>query len=117
MKVKISKDFAYAPGPRYIKEGANSGELFRTTKFRSLVEEAISKNEILIVDLDGTAGYGRSFLEELFGGLVREDKLNYQEIVNHLEIISNEEPNWKNKISMYLKKAYEEESSKMDKEK
>ena len=31
----------------------------------------------LIVDLDGTAGLGTSFLEESFGGLIRRDHINY----------------------------------------
>ena len=34
-------------------------------------------NVKLIVDLDGTAGLGTSFLEESFGGLIRRDHINY----------------------------------------
>jgi len=33
---------------------------------------ALKEYEKVIVDLDGTSGYGSSFLEEAFGGLVRK---------------------------------------------
>ena len=36
--------------------------------------EAIDSKKILTVDLDGGYGYGSSFLEESFGGLVRKLK-------------------------------------------
>ena len=108
MKIKILTDFSYTPGPRYILEGKNSGEEFRNTILRETVNKAITSGEILTVDLDGTAGYGRSFLEEAFGGLVRVDGLKYDDIVSHLEVISNEEPEWKAKIAAYLKKAHDE---------
>jgi hypothetical protein len=109
MKLKIADDFSYAPGPRYIQEGEYSGELFRTTRLLPAMREAISKNQILTIDLDGTAGFGRSFLEESFGGLIRIDKLDYRSILDHLEIISTEERYLKDKVYSYLKKAYDEE--------
>ncbi len=36
------------------------------------MKDVMSKGGILFVNLDGTAGYATSFLEEAFGGLVRE---------------------------------------------
>ncbi len=107
--IKIAKDFSYAPGPRYIREGKNSGELFRRELLAPAIRKAISRKEKLTVDLDGTAGYGRSFLEEAFGGLIREDKLDYQTIVDALVVVSSEQPILKEKINAHLKKAHEEE--------
>ncbi|HLM57968.1 MAG TPA: STAS-like domain-containing protein [Pyrinomonadaceae bacterium] len=109
MKLKIAEDFSYAPGPRFVHEGEYSGELFRKTLLLPAMKEAISKNETLTVDLDGTAGFGRSFLEESFGGLIRIDKLDYKSILDHLEIISNEERYLKDKVYFHLEKAHNEE--------
>jgi hypothetical protein len=109
MIIKIAKDFSYAPGPRYIHEGKNSGELFRTTILHHAMKEAILSKQKLTVDLDGTGGFGRSFLEEAFGGLIRIDKMSYQSILDVLEVISNEQPLLKEKVYSYLKKAHEKE--------
>lgn len=106
--VKIARDFSRTPGPRYIKEGKWSGELFRTEKFYNIFNDAINHNNIVVVDLDGVLGYGTSFLEEIFGGLIREHHLDYNQILSHLEIISQEEPYLINDILAYLKDAHEE---------
>jgi hypothetical protein len=107
MKIKISKDFSYAPGPRYKREGENSGEKFREEVLLRAVQEAIRTNQKLTIDLDGAAGYGRSFLEESFGGLIRVDHLNYDAIMKVLEVVSKEQPFWRIKILEYLKEAHE----------
>ncbi|EGR2272141.1 STAS-like domain-containing protein [Vibrio parahaemolyticus] len=60
-------DFTKYPGPRYKSLGPNSGEEFRE---RFLIE-ALKKDPEVQVNLDGVLGYGSSFLEEIFGGLVR----------------------------------------------
>jgi STAS-like domain of unknown function (DUF4325) len=65
--IDIGKDFSRYPAGRYETDGPFNGELFRT-KF--LVPTLVNQQQITI-DLDNTAGYGSSFLEEAFGGLVR----------------------------------------------
>jgi hypothetical protein len=104
---KIAKEFSTTPGPRYIKEGKWSGEQLRTEKFFSLFDYAIKNNQKVIVDLDGTVGYGTSFLEEIFGGLIREQHLDYEALLSHLEIVSTEEPYLEDDIYQYLKDAHE----------
>jgi hypothetical protein len=104
---KIARDFSPTPGPRYIHEGINSGELLRTSKFFDLFSNAIKENKKVIIDLDGTAGYGTSFLEEIFGGLIREQHLDYNEIIKRLTIISTEEPYLKDDIFHYLSDAHQ----------
>jgi hypothetical protein len=106
--IKIAKDFSPTPGPRYIKEGKWSGELFRTTKFFNVFDNALKNDVKVIVDLDGSLGYGTSFLEEIFGGLIREHHLDYNKIIEHLEIVSTEEPYLTDDILTYLKDAHEE---------
>lgn len=68
MKTLYIKDFSKYPGPRYESLGENSGERFRD----SFLIPAIVENDEICVDFDGVFGYGSSFLEEAFGGLVRK---------------------------------------------
>lgn len=105
IEIKIARDFSTTPGPRYIKEGENSGELFRQSKLLPAFKKAIAENKKLIIDLDGTAGYGTSFLEESFGGLIRIENIKYKEIIDNLEFVSNEEEFLKEDILFYLKDA------------
>lgn len=106
--ISICRDFSPCPGPRYITEGDNSGQLFRIKHLEPLMKEAINNNKKLHVDLDGTAGYGTSFLEEAFGGLIREAHINYETIIKHLQLKSDEENYLVDDIMAYLKDAYNE---------
>jgi len=60
-------DFCKYPGGRYAKDGKYSGEDFR----ENYLKPAFEKAELVVVDLSGVPGFGSSFLEEAFGGLVR----------------------------------------------
>ena len=108
IKIKIATAFSPTPGPRYIDEGNNSGEKFRIEVLFPKVSEAIQTDKKFEVDLDGTAGYGTSFLEEAFGGLIRINKLSYQEIVGRMTLISKEEDYLIDDVNEYLKDAYDE---------
>lgn len=66
-EIKIATDFSRYPGGRYRKLGKFSGEEFRD----ELLVPYLTDNDEVVVIMDGTAGYGSSFLEEAFGGLVR----------------------------------------------
>ena len=92
INISISKDYTITPGPRYEKEGKFSGELFRKNVLADKIRRAIQNNEIVQINLDGTAGYGTSFLEEIFGGLIRENGFKYENLKKVLKIISSEEP-------------------------
>ena len=65
--INVAQEFSRHPAGRYLGDGPFSGQAFRT---RYLVP-AIRSNERVIIELDGVRGYGSSFLEEAFGGLVR----------------------------------------------
>lgn len=105
MIINISKDFSSIPGARYPEEGDFSGQDFRTRILYPKLDEAIKNNTSLTVILDGTAGLGTSFLEESFGGLIRENKLKYDDIIKTLVIISNEDPCYIDEIMDYLNDA------------
>lgn len=66
--VRVASEFSRHPAGRFLGDGPYSGEAFR----RKFLEPNLAKDEELVIDLDGARGYGSSFLEEAFGGLVRE---------------------------------------------
>ena len=107
IEIKISRDFTPTPGPRYIKESDidNSGESFRKKILYPTFLRALESKMRLVVDLDGTAGYGTSFLEESFGGLIREEHMDYSIIMNNLDLISVEESFLIEDINHYLEDA------------
>lgn len=110
MIIKIVKDFSYTPGPRYISEGPYSGELFRKTVLMPVLQKAFETGEKIIIDLDGTAGLGRSFLEEISGGLIREERIPYKKINDLIEFVATEEPYYKERVTHFLKQAHEKEN-------
>jgi len=63
----------------------------------------LDEKQSLTIDLDGTLGYGTSFLEEVFGGLAREFTID--EVLNHIKILSNEEEYLIDDIMEYIKDA------------
>ena len=105
MEIKIATDFTTAPGPRLISEGKFSGEQFRKEVLLPKVREAIAQKCFLVVNLDGTSGYGTSFLEESFGGLIREDKIDLATLDSILTLVSAEEPDLLTEIREYLEDA------------
>jgi hypothetical protein len=66
--VRIATDFSRYPAGRFSTDGPYSGEAFR----RKHLEPYLEKNEEIVIEMDGARGYGSSFLEEAFGGLVRQ---------------------------------------------
>lgn len=90
VSIKIASDFSDAPGARYRKDGADSGEEFFEDKLSPAFELAQKENTKLIIDLDGTWGYATSFLSEAFGLL----SMKYGgDVVNKvLELVSFEDP-------------------------
>ena len=69
-------DFVPYPGGRFVSDGEYSGEWFREQILVPALNQAIQNHEKLTVILDGVPGYGISFLEEAFGGIIREGKVD-----------------------------------------
>ncbi len=99
------KTFSITPGSRYKEEGkkAHSGEEFREKFLEPNFSTAEKNNIKLIVNLDGTIGYGTSWLEEVFGGLAR--KFGNDKVLNRIKFISEEEPYLVEDIKQYIKDA------------
>lgn len=97
--INIAQEYSKYPGGRFIKEGPFSGEDFRESLLKPKYMLAKQQNEKIKIILDGGYGYGSSFLEESFGGLVR--KVGKVEI-DMFEIISEEEPQLISDIEKYI---------------
>lgn len=103
INISMPKDFSITPGPRNRSEGDFSGQQFFEEILDPTFAEALKDNKGVTIDLDGTLGYGTSFLEEVFGGLAR--KYTPEKVFKNLIIISNEEEYLKNDIDNYIKDA------------
>lgn len=64
--LSVAKDFTQFPAGRSINDGPRSGELFCD----EFLLPALKASTFLTVRLDGTMGYGSSFLEGAFARLV-----------------------------------------------
>lgn len=84
--IKIAESFSRYPGGRYREDGDFSGEEFRETVLVPALKDARAARHRVLVELDGAAGYPSSFLEEAFGGLVREGHFTSAELKSLLEI-------------------------------
>jgi STAS-like domain of unknown function (DUF4325) len=85
--IRIS-DFAVSPGGRYIADGAFSGEWFRNEILAPAWQEAVDVSSPLTVELDGTSGYGSSFREEAFGGLIRKRMFSPRQVETFLKLVA-----------------------------
>lgn len=99
---KIAEEFTDTPGGRNKSDGKFSGEQFRDDILIPIIKSLV-ENERLCIDFDGSYGYPTSFLEEVFGGLVR--KYDYKSILDKLEFKSDEEPGLIDEIREYMKYA------------
>lgn len=102
--LSISKEFSKTPGGRYRHEGPFSGQEFREDFLLPRYEEAIRLHVPLYVDLDGGYGYPSSFLEEAFGGLVREKK-SVAAVCDNIVFNSTEEPYRLDDVQRYMRDA------------
>lgn len=105
--IKVAQDFSRIPGARFPEEGDFSGQDFRIKILSPQLRKAIDSHDTLRVILDGTAGLGTSFLEESFGGLIRNDGFSLQEIMDTIKFVSDEDPEYIEEITEYLKSADE----------
>ena len=104
--ISILTDFSEFPALRHCNISDKSGEEFYHSILNPAFKEAFDKKEKLAVNLDATAGYASSFLDEAFGNLVFDFTL--ENVKKFIEIISNQEPHWKNMIEQETYPQWEE---------
>lgn len=110
MIINIAEEYTKTPGARYIADGEFSGEDFRNIILEPRYKECKENNKKLIINFDGGYGYGTSFLEESFGGLVRKG-YSCDELLKNIELISEEEPELIDKVVKYIKEAVYEKKN------
>lgn len=86
--ITVVKDFSPRPFGRYPKHSDFCGQNFRA----QLLAPAMKEFDRVIVDLNGYNRYGRSFIDEAFGGLVRDEGWTQKELRKHLEIVHDSLP-------------------------
>lgn len=77
------------PGGRFVADGPYSGEFFRDEVLDPALRVAIKQREKIRVILDGAPGYGSSFLEEAFGGLIRTRGFHREDVQRWLSVVAN----------------------------
>lgn len=66
--ISIARDFSPFPAGRKRGDGPFTGEMFR----EDVLRPKLVAGAHVILDIDGVEGLPSSFLEEVFGGLVRD---------------------------------------------
>lgn len=97
--VDIGKDFTRFPAGRTPSDGPYSGAKFRDVHLRP----ALDRKEHIVVRLDSALGYGSSFLEEAFGGLVRQGYS--KEMLRELIQLDTKDPLLRSEILGYIEQA------------
>lgn len=100
VRVNVAKQFTKLPGLRYIRLSKYSGEEFR----QKFLIEPLKQGKTVIVELDGVRGYGSSFLEEAFGGTVRELDLDAEDALQRLQVETTME-SWRLEVEEYIRTA------------
>lgn len=82
IQIRIAEDFSKYPLGRDDGDGVFNGEKFR----KEFLVPALNSSSKVNVYLDGPRGYGSSFLEEAFGGLVRKEDFTISNLKKILTI-------------------------------
>lgn len=101
-RIEIGRQFSRYPAGRYVADGPFSGEAFR----ERLLVPALRSGARVIVEMDGTVGYGSSFLEEAFGGLVRQG-FQASELLQRIELRCDSDPSIVGEVEEYIRTAGE----------
>jgi hypothetical protein len=96
IQISVLKNFSEFPGLRHCSISDNSGELFYHKVLNLEFKKAYDAKDKLEVNLDLTAGYAPSFLDEAFGNLVYDFTLAV--VKELIVIVSNQQPRLKEMI-------------------
>ena len=85
-QINIGKEFSRYPVGRTRDDGDSNGEKFR----EDFLRPALVVNKIVRIEFDDALGYNSSFLEEVFGGLVRSG-ITPTELRKKIELITSDD--------------------------
>lgn len=86
--INIATEFSPYPVGRFYDDGPDSGQRFRD----EFLEPPLVAGETVQVQLSGTEGFGSSFLDEAFGGIVRKLKFNEDDVRRKLILVADDDP-------------------------
>ncbi len=69
-----------------------------------LIPLASSETRV-VIDLDGTVGYGSAFLEAAFGGVVRHQGWAAEQFCSRFDIVATEDTSYLTEILEYVEEA------------
>jgi len=98
--INIANDFSRYPGGRFYTDGPFSGEQFR----QEFLIPVLNSSDKCSIVFDGARGYGSSFLEEAFGGLVR---IGYSaaDVLSKFQLVSESDPSLVDEVLEYITKS------------
>lgn len=85
--INIGKEFSHHPAGRYYSDGPFSGQFFR----EKYLWPDLEKNQSVTIELDDAEGYGSSFLEEAFGGLIRLELMTHEQLLSRIAFVTEDE--------------------------
>lgn len=85
--INIARDFSKYPGGRYTSDGKFTGQRFR----EEVLVPALRQYNKVTIEFDEASGFGSSFLEEAFGGLVRVEGFTAKDIEDRIQIKTEDE--------------------------
>ena len=99
--ISIAKDFSPFPFGRKRNVSDSSAEEFR----EDLLVSKMRDYEKITIILDGVDDYMPSFLEESFGGLIRNHPFSLKDIQSRITFVSTNRPYLIEEIEVYLSAA------------
>ncbi|EHU4932356.1 STAS-like domain-containing protein [Vibrio fluvialis] len=102
-EIVMAKDFSEFPFGRRKADGTKTAE-----HFIELLSPALKEYDVVTVVLDGVFGFGSSFLEEAFGGLVKKG-FSKSELKSSLNIVSEDEEYLISEIWGYIENRFSNE--------
>lgn len=98
INISFATEFSPFPAGRYRTDGPFSAEAFRD----DLLEPKLREFDQVELNLAGAVGYGSSFLEEVFGGLVRRGCFSSSVLHQKLVIRCEDDPSVVDEIWLYI---------------
>lgn len=100
--IAFASEFSEYPAGRYRSDGPFPGEVFRD----DLLVPRLREFDVVEVNLDGAMGYGSSFLEEAFGGLIRQGECTAESLHQKLLLRCEDDPSVIDEIWQYIDAAH-----------
>jgi len=100
-KIDVARDFHDELIGRFPSDSDYNGQKFRD----EFLVPALKKFDEVMVVFDGVEGYGSSFLDEAFGGLIHTCHLHKDEVKRKLKLVSKEDESLVEEIVGYIERA------------